>query len=109
MREYDANPYCRHEPCEQLHQRFQDIRANLVLTPSGRMGLTTDENWYRLQRHVIAEMLRRGEPPTLSNRNPGVPEARPFFDGKLYRKAAIVVSARGTDHDVLVKYGKRST
>ena len=52
-------------------------------------------------------MLLRGEPPTPSNRHPLVPEARPFFDGDLCRRAAGVVSARGTDHDVLVKYGRR--
>lgn len=107
-REYHANPYCRHETREELHQRYQDIWVNtLVLKPSGRMGLTTDENWYRLQQHVITELLRRGEPPTPSNRHPRVPEAQSFFDGELCRKAARVVAARGTDHDVLVKYGKR--
>ena len=79
----------------------------LVLRPSGRMALATDETWYRLQQHVIAEMLHRGEPPTPSNQHPRVREARPFFDGELCRKAASVVSARGTDRDVLVKYGKR--
>ena len=107
-REYHANPYCRCETREELHQRYQDIWVNtLVLKPSGRMGLTTDENWYRLQQHVITELLLRGEPPTPSNRHPRVPEAQPFFDGELCRKAARVVAARGTDHDVLVKYGKR--
>ena len=107
-REYGANPYCRHETREELHQRHEDIWVNtLVLKPSGRMGLTTDENWYRLQQHVLTEMLRRGEPPTPWNRHPRVLEARPFFDGDLCRKAARVVSARGTGHDVLVKYGKR--
>ena len=107
-REYHANPYCRHETRQELHQRYQDIIVNtLVLKPSGRMGLTTDENWYRLQQHVITELLRRGQPPTPSNRHPRVPEAQPFFDGELCRKAARVVAARGTDHDVLVKYGKR--
>ena len=106
--EYHANPYCRYETREELHQRHQDIRVNtLVLKPSGRMGLTTDENWYRLQQHVLTELLLRGEPPTPSNRHPRVPEAQPFFDGELCRKAARVVAARGTDHDVLVKYGKR--
>ena len=108
VREYGANPYCRHEPREALHQRYQDIWVNtLVLKPSGRMGLTTDQNWYRMQQHVLTEMLLRGEPLTPSNRHPRVPEAQPFFDGDLCRKAARVVSARGTDHDVLVKYGKR--
>ena len=108
VREYGANPYCRYETREELHQRHQDILVNtVVLKPSGRMGLTTDKNWYRLQQHVLTEMLQRGEPPTPSNRHPRVPEARPFFDGVLCRKAASVVSARGTDHDVLVKYGKR--
>ena len=34
-------------------------------------------------------------------------EARPFFDGNLCQKAASVVLARGKDHDMLVKYGKR--
>ena len=108
VREYGANRYCRHETRQELHQRYQDIWANTqVLTPSGKMGLTTDQNWYRLQQHVIAEMLLRGEPPAPSNHDPRVREARPFFDGELCRKAATVVSARGTDDDVLVKYGKR--
>ncbi len=108
VREYDANPYCRYETREELHQRHQDILVNtVVLKPAGRMGLTTDKNWYRLQQHVLTEMLQRGEPPTPSNRHPRVPEARPFFDGDLCPKAARVVSARGSDHDVLVKYGKR--
>ena len=108
VREYGTNPYCRLETREELHQRYQDIRVNtLVLKPSGKLGLTTDENWYRLQQHVITELLLRGEPPTPSNRHPRVPEAQPFFDGELCRKAASVVSARHTDHDVLVKYGRR--
>ena len=108
VREYCANRYCRYQTREELHQRDQDIWGNtLVLEPSGRMGLTTDEDWYRLQQHVITEMLLRGEPPTPSNRHPRVQEAHPFFDGELCRKAAAVVSARGTDHDMLVKYGKR--
>lgn len=108
VREYGANRYCRYETRQELHQRYQDIWANiLVLTRSGKMGLTTDKDWYRLQQHVIAEMLIRGEPPTRSNQDPRVQEARPFFDGELCRKAASVVLARGTDHDVLVKYGKR--
>ena len=108
VREYGANPYSRHETREALHQRYQDIWVNpLVLKRSGRMGLTTDENWYRLEQHVLTEMLLRGEPPTPSNRHPRVPEARPFVDGDLCRKAAGVVSARGTDHKELVKYGRR--
>ena len=108
VREYGANRYCRYETRQELHQRYQDIWVNiLVLTRSGKMGLTTDENWYRLQQHVIAEMLIRGEPPTRSNQDPRVQEAQPFFDGELCRKAASVVLPRHTDHDVLVKYGKR--
>ena len=95
VREYGANRYCRYETRQELHQRYQDIWVNtLVLRPSGRMGLTTDETWYRLQQHVITEMLLRGEPPTPSNQHPRVREARPFFDGELCRKAASVASAR---------------
>lgn len=108
VREYVANRYCRYETRQELHQRYQDIWGNVqVLTKSGKMGLTTDENWYRLQQHVITEMLKRGEPPTRSNQDPRVQEAQPFFDGELCRKAAGVVLAQGTDHDVIVKYGKR--
>ena len=108
VREYGANRYCRYETRQELQQRYQDIWANTqVLTRSGKLGLTTDNKWYRLQQHVIAEMLLRGEPPTPSNQDPRVSEARPFFDGELCRKAASVVSARGTDSEVLVKYGKR--
>ena len=108
VREYGANRYCRYVSRPELNQRYQDILVNtLVLQPSGKMGLTTDEYWYQLQQHVITELLLRAEPPSPSNRDPRVEEARPFFDGELCRKAANVVSARGTDHDVVVKYGKR--
>ena len=106
--EYIANRYCRHESRQELNQRFQDIQVNTqVLKPSGKIGLTTDELWYQLMQHVIVEMLLRGEPPTVWNHDPRVKVARPFFDGELCRKAASVVSARGTAHDVIVKYGKR--
>ena len=108
VREYVGNRYCRFEIREELHQRLQDIWVNTqVLTPSGRMGLTTDENWYRMLQHVITEMHLRGEPPTPSNEHPHVPEARPFFDGEICRKAASIVAARRAADDVLVKYGKR--
>ena len=108
VREYGENPYCRYEPRSELHQRYQDIWANIqVLTRTGKLDLTADKNWYRLFQHVIAEMLFRGQPPTPSNHDPRVKEARPFFDGELCRKAARAVSAQGTDSDVLVKYGKR--
>lgn len=108
VREYGAKPYCRYETRGDLHQRLEDIWVNtLVLKRSGRIGLTTDHNWYRLQQHVITELLLRGEPPSPSNRHPRVPEARPFFDGDLCRSAARVVSTRGTQHDVLIEYGKR--
>ncbi|MXY54178.1 MAG: hypothetical protein F4Y86_16845 [Gammaproteobacteria bacterium] len=108
IREYGANRYCRHECREKLHQRLQDILVNTMeLRPSGKIGLTTDEHWYELMQHVIAELENRGEPPSPTNHHPRVLEARPFFDGELCRKAASVVAAHGTDHEVLVKYGKR--
>ena len=108
-REYSANRYCRYETRQELHQRYQDIWVNTqVLIPSGKIGLTTDKNWYRLQQHVITELQIRGQPPTRSNHHPGVQEAQPFFDGDLCRTAVDVVSAQDTDHDVLVKYGKRA-
>ena len=69
--------------------------------------MTTDENRYRLQQHVITEMLLRGEPPSPTNHHPDVQEARPFFDGDLCRKAAGVIAARGSDHNVVIKYGKK--
>ena len=108
VREYSANRYCRYESRRELNQRYQDIQVNTqVLKPSGKMGLTTDEIWYQLMQHVIVEMKLRGEPPTVWNHDPRVEVARPFFDGELCRKAAEIVSARGTQHDVIVKYGKR--
>ncbi len=108
VREYGENRYCRFESREELHQRYQDIWVNTqVLTPSGKLGLTADERWYRLQQHVITEMLLRGEPPSLTNHHPDVQEAHPFFDGELCRKAASIVAVRGTEHDVLVKYGRK--
>ncbi len=107
VREYGANRYCRFETRQDLHQRWQDILVNThVLRPSGKMGLTDQEFWYRLGQHVIVEMLLRGEPPNETNQDPRVAVAQPFFDGELCRKAAAVVSARGTDNDVIVKYGK---
>ena len=108
VQEYSTNRYCQYESREELNQRYQDIHVNTqVLKSSGKIGLTTDEFWYQLMQHVIAEMTFRGEPPTVWNHDPRVEIARPFFDGKLCRKAATIVSARGTTHDVIVKYGKR--
>ncbi|WP_446831227.1 hypothetical protein [Candidatus Foliamicus sp.] len=108
IREYAANRYCRYLTRQELNQRFQDLLVNIqVLTPSGRLGLSTDETWYRLLQHVIDEMQFRGEPPTASNHHPHVQRSRPFFDGEFCRKAAKVVAASSTDQDVLVKYGKR--
>ena len=107
VREYGANRYCRFETREELHQRWQDILVNtLVLKPSGKMGLTDQEFWYRLGQHVIVEMLLRGEPPNETNHDPRVAVAQPFFDGELCRKAAAIVSARGTGQDMIVKYGE---
>ena len=107
VREYRSNRYCRYESREELNQRWQDIQVNTqVLNASGKMGLTTEEAWYRMGQHVIAEMLIRGEPPNVQNRDPRVQVARPFFDGELCREAANVVSSRGTGQDVVVKYGK---
>ena len=106
-REYQSNRYCRFESREELNQRLQDIQVNTtILTPSGKMGLTKDEIWFRLGQHVIDEMLMRGQPPYERNLDPCVEIAQPFKDGNLCRKAAEIVSARGTDHDVVVKYGK---
>ena len=108
VQEYSANRYCRYESRQELNQRYQDIQVNTqVLKPSGKIGLTTDEFWYQLMQHIIIEMILRGQPPTVWNHDPRVKISRPFFDGELCRKAARVVSARGTAHDVIVKYGKR--
>ena len=52
-------------------------------------------------------MNSRAQPPTPWNLDPRVQEARPLFDGELCRRAANVVAARGTAHDMIVKYGKR--
>ena len=105
--EYQANRYCRFESRQALNQRLQDISVNtVVLKASGRIGLTTDENWHRLMQHVIVELLIRGQPPNDQNLDPRVLQAMPFKDGHLCRKAAEVVAARGTDHEVIVKYGE---
>ena len=78
-----------------------------VLKPSGKLGLTKETLWYELGQHVIVDMLLRGEPPNDKNQHPRVQVAQPFFDGELCRKAAAVVSSRGTTNDVIVKYGMR--
>ena len=106
--EYRENRYLRFVNRKALHQRFQDIWVNTqVITRSGKLGLTTDDRWFRLLQHVITEMRLRGEPPESWNHDPRVLEALPFKDGDLCRKAAEVVAPRGTDHVVIVKYGKR--
>ena len=108
VQDYSSNRYCRYESRQELNQRYQDIQVNTqLLKPSGKIGLTTDEIWYQLMQHAIVEMIFRGDPPTVWNHDPRVEIARPFFDGNLCRKAAEIVSARGTRHDVIVKYGKR--
>ena len=105
--EYQENRYCRFESRQALNQRLQDISVNImVLKASGRTGLSTDENWYRLMQHVIEELLMRGQPPNEQNLDPRVLQAMPFKDGHLCRKAAEVVEARDTSHEVIVKYGK---
>ena len=105
--EYRKNPYCRFESRQELSQRYQDIKVNtLVLKPSGNMGLTNEAFWYQLWQHVIVEMSFRGEPPNETNLHPHVKDVQPFFDGELCKKAVEVVSARGTDNDLIVKYGQ---
>ena len=105
---YCKNRYCRFESREDLHQRLQDIQVNAqVLKPSGKLGLTDETVWFELMQHVIVELLLRGEPPNEKNQHPRVPVVRPFFDGELCRKAAAVVSSKGTTNDMIVKYGKR--
>ena len=107
-REYAANRYCRFETRKELNQRYQDLLVNLqVLNLSGKLEQTADPSCHRLLHHVLAEMHIRAQPPTPWNLHPRVPQARPFFDGELCRRAANVVAARGTAHDVIVKYGKR--
>ena len=108
VRDYVENRYLRFVKRKELHQRLQDISVNMQkITRSGKLGLTTDDRWPHLLQHVITEMLLRAEPPESWNRDPRVSEALPFKDGELCRKAAKVVAACGTDHDVIVKYGKR--
>ena len=108
VREYSRNQYCRFESREELHQRWQDIQVNTqVLKPSGKLGLTSEIIWYELGQHVIVELLLRGEPLSEKNHHPRVQLTQPFFDGELCRRAAQVVSNRGTTNDVIVKYGKR--
>ena len=67
--------------------------------------MTADPKWYRLSQHVIDEMLMRGQPFTEQNLDPRVDVAAPFKDGLLCKKAGEVAAARGTNHDVVVKYG----
>ena len=105
-REYQANRYCRFESRKELNQRFQDIHVNtVVLSPSGRIAMTANPKWYRLSQHVIDEMLMRGQPLTEQNLDPRVDVAAPFKDGELCKKAGDVAAARGTNNDVVVKYG----
>ena len=104
--EYHSNRYCRFESRKELNQRFQDIQVNtVILAPSGKMTFTKNKVWYRLSQHVIDEMLIRGQPPHERNLDPRVELAMPFKDGELCKKAGEVISARGTSHDVIVKYG----
>ena len=71
--DYQENRYCRLESRQALNQRLQDISVNImVLKASGRMGLTTYENWYRLMQHVIEELLMRGQPPKEQKLDPRV-------------------------------------
>ena len=104
--EYQANQYSRYESRRELHQRLQDIWVNKeVLSPSGKLTLTTEQRWYRLEQHVVDEMLVRGQPPSEQNLHPRVDIAMPHMDKHLCRKAAEVVAAQGTGNDVFVKYG----
>ncbi len=108
VRDYRENRYLRFVKRKELHQRLQDISVNTqVITRSGKLGLTTDDRWLRLLQHVITEMLFRAESPEPWNRDPRVSEAFPFKDGELCRKAAKVVAACDSNHEVIVKYGKR--
>lgn len=108
VRDYGENRYLRFVKRKELHQRLQDIAVNMqVITQSGKLGLTTDDRWPHLLQHVITEMHHRAEPPEPWNRDPRVSEALPFKDGELCRKAAKVVAACDSDHEVIVKYGKR--
>ena len=48
----------------------------------------------------------RGQPHSEENEHPRVRSAMPFMDKRLCSKAAEVVAALGSEHDVLVKYGQ---
>ena len=106
-REYKANRYLRFERRAGLNQRYQDLITNItILTDTGQVGLTDEKHWHRLFRHVVAEMLIRGEPPVPHNFHPAVAKAVLFPDEHLCRQAAVAVAELGISDPVLVKYGK---
>lgn len=106
-REYRANRYLRFESRAGLTQRYQDLMANItILTDTGEVSLTEENRWHRLFRHVVTEMLLRGEPPVSHNFHPAVAKAVLFPDKRLCERAANAIAAFRISGSILVKYGK---
>ena len=106
-REYADNPYLRFETRVTLNQRYQDLITNItVLTHTGQVTLTQEEVWHRLFKHVVMEMLRRGEPPVPHNFHPSVAPAVLFPNKELCTRAAVAIADVEKHGPCLVKYGK---
>ena len=105
--EYADNRYLRFETRIALNQRYQDLITNItVLTHTGQVTLTEEKLWHRLFKHVVNEMLLRGEPPVPHNFHPSVAPVILFPDKELCTRAAIAVARVPMQGTYLVKYGK---
>ena len=106
-RDYRANRYLRFETRAGLNQRYQDLRTNMtVLANDGQVGLTEEKHWHELFRHVVVEMLVRGQPPAPYNLDPSVAPASLYQDPELCQRAARAVASVPTLGSYLVKYGQ---
>ena len=106
-RQYKANRYLRFESRPALNQRYQDLLTNItILTDDGHVDLTQEKHWHELFRHVVVEMLIRGEPPVPHNLDPSVAPAILFPDTELCARAVEAVSRVSLRGPYLVKYGK---
>ena len=106
-RKYRANRYLRFESRAGLSQRYQDLLTNItILTNDGRVDLTQEKHWHRLFRHVVDEMLIRGEPPVPHNFEPSIAPAILFPDKELCTRAADALARVPTEGRYLVKYGQ---
>ena len=107
-REYRANRYLRFESRAALNQRYQDLLTNIkILTDKGKVTLTDQNRWHRLFRHVVEEMLIRGEPPVPHNFDPHIAPAVLFSDQDFCARAADAVANVTIAGPCLVKYGQK--